>query len=211
MANKPIILDEKELGAPTISNPRKKIFADLYLSGKNGVQAAIDAGYSARSASVQASSMLSQPEIAEYIAYHRQAATEKAQLSASRWTEELSRIAFSNVKDYTRLDPETGELVVDFSGATDEQLAALQSVKTKKRKIYNSKGELVGEESDSEFRLWDKLRAAELLGKHAGFLKEPEQKVVIDVADRLLNARARLLTQRAEPTQISQSLSDVDE
>ncbi|TXH55760.1 MAG: terminase small subunit, partial [Desulfurellales bacterium] len=209
MASKPIILDEKELGAPTIPNTRKKIFADQYLSGKSATQAAIDAGYSVRSADSLGRQMLAQPIVAAYIAYHRQQATEKAQLSAQRWTEELSRIAFSNVKDYTRLDPETGELVVDFSGATEDQLAALQSVKTKKRKIYNSKGELIGEESDSEFRLWDKLRAAELLGKHAGFLREPEQKVVIDVADRLLNARARLLTQRAEPTQISQSLSDL--
>lgn len=111
---------------------------------------------------------------------------------ATKWRRELIGIAHSNVDDFTRLNKD-GDLEVDFSRATREQLGAVSSVKVKKRKIYDNRGNVVGEEHQSEFRLWDKLRAAELLGKHSGFLAEPEQKIVVDVADRLLRARSRVL------------------
>lgn len=172
-----------------------KLFADGILAGKSGTQAAMDAGYSSRSSGVQASQMLKKPAVAEYLRYMRAKLAENTQYSAAEWQKELRGIAHSNVQDFTRLSND-GELVIDFSNASRDQLAAIQSVKTKKRKIYDRQGNVVGEEQDSEFRLWDKLRAAELLGKHAGFLREPEQKVIVDVADRLLNARARVLRDR---------------
>lgn len=180
--------------APVLSG-KHKLFADGVLAGKSGTQAAKDAGYAPNSASVQSAQMLKKPAVAEYLRYMRAKLAENTQYSAAEWQKELRGIAHSNVQDFTRLSND-GELVIDFTNASRDQLAAIQSVKTKKRKIYDRQGNVVGEEQDSEFRLWDKLRAAELLGKHAGFLREPEQKVIVDVADRLLNARARVLRDR---------------
>lgn len=185
-------MNDPELeNAPTIANPRRKLFADAYLRGNSAASAAREAGYSAKTAAAQASGLLKVPDIAAYIAFHRSKATEKSSASNERITEELSRVAFSNVADFTRLN-EDGDLEVDFSGATREQLSAVSGVKVKKRKIFDNRGNMVGEEHTSEFKLWDKIRAAELLGKDIGMFKEPEQKVVVDVADRLLNARMRL-------------------
>ena len=177
--------------APVISNERRKAFADAYLRSGSATSAAKEAGYSPRSASAQGSQLLKHADISAYIDYHKSKATEIAGTSKTRITEELSRLAFSNVADFTRLNSE-GDLEVDFSGATREQLSAVSGVKVKKRKIYSAKGELVGEEHQSEFKLWDKIRAAELLGKDIGMFKEPEQKIVVDVADRLLAARQRI-------------------
>lgn len=176
---------------PEIKNAKHKLFADTYLRGGSATNAAREAGYSHKTASVQAAQMLKKPEISAYVAYHKSRSSEITGVSKTRITEELSHLAFSNVADFTKLNKD-GDLEVDFSGASREQLGAVSGVKVKKRKIYDNKGNVVGEEHQSEFRLWDKLRAAELLGKDIGMFKEPEQKVVVDVADRLLNARARL-------------------
>jgi len=176
---------------PTIRNARHKAVADDVLRGMSGSEAARQNGYNPKFANVVASQILNKPEVAEYLRYHRAKSTEQATAERKDLLRELESIAFSNVQDYTRLN-EDGDLVVDFSGATREQLAAVSSVRVKKRKIYDNRGNVVGEEHNSEFRLWDKIRAAELLGKHDGLFTEPDQKIVIDVADRLLAARARV-------------------
>lgn len=171
-----------------------RVFADGILLGKTGTQAARDAGYQGGNIAVSANRLLKRPDIQRYLVFKRSKSTEEAEYSATVWKRELIGLAHSNVQDFTRLNDD-GDLEVDFSRATRAQLAAIAGVKVKKRKVFDNRGNVVGEEHQSEFKLWDKLRAAELLGKHAGFLAEPEQKIVVDVADRLLRARARVMKQ----------------
>lgn len=193
MATSPLIHDEQSLvaGLPVLRD-RFRIFADAVLAGKSATQAAKDAGYAPNCAGVTGHKLLKRPDIAEYLRIKRTEQAESLDYSVVPWKKELIGLAHSNVQDFTRLNDD-GDLEVDFSRATREQLAAISGVKVKKRKIYDNKGNVVGEEHQSEFKLWDKLRAAELLGKHAGFLAEPDQKIVVDVADRLLRARSRIL------------------
>jgi phage terminase small subunit len=173
-------------------NPKHKIFADAYLAGGSGTQAAIDAGYSVRTASVQAAQMLSKPEVAEYVRAMKAKSTEITGDSAVRWQQELGRAAYSNIADFITVSKD-GNPTIDLSNATRDQLAAVQSIKTRKRTIYDKDGNALGEEHNNEIKLWDKLRAMELLGRHAGYLKDTESRVVIDVADRLLKARGRVI------------------
>lgn len=186
-----ILPPDDDAQLPTLK-PKLKIFADAVLSGKSATQAAVDAGYAVRAAGVTGYKLNKHPDIQAYIAAKKQSIDAANAYEATKWRRELIAIAHSNVDDFTSLNKD-GDLEVDFSRATREQLSAVSSVKVKKRKVYDNRGNVVGEEHQSEFRLWDKLRAAELLGKHAGFLAEPEQRVVVDVADRLLRARQRVL------------------
>ena len=181
-----------DIVVPEIRNPKHKMLADIYLRGGSATQAAIEAGYSVRTAGVQGAGILKRPEVAAYVRHHKATSTEITGISSEQITKELKSIALSNVADFTRLDDE-GNLQVDFSRATREQLAAVSSVKTKHRTIYDNRGNAIATEQQSEFKLWDKLRAAELLGKDLGMFKEPEQRVVVDVADRLLRARSRVM------------------
>lgn len=189
-----------------------RIFADAIVDGKSGAKSAEEAGYKGYNLSVQANKLLKLPEIQAYIAAKKAKIANKTEYDATKWRRELIAVAHSNVADFTRLN-EDGDLEVDFSGATREQLAAVSAVKVKKRKIYDNRGNVVGEEHNSEFRLWDKLRAAELLGRHSGFLAEPEQKIVVDVADRLLRARSRVMHGAIEgrKSEDSQSLGGAGE
>lgn len=70
---------------------------------------------------------------------------------------ELARIAFVNASDV--IDPEDATIK---EGASDDDTAAIQSVKVK---VIPTKD---GEGIEREIRLSDKLKALELLGKHLG-------------------------------------------
>lgn len=108
-----------------------------------------------------------------------------------RVIEELSAIAFANMKDFMRID-EDGNPIIDLSGATPEQLRVLNKVETKKRSVYSAKGEHLGDEVTVKIAKDDKLRGLQMLGQTIGLFKPEEVKVTVDVADRLLAARARL-------------------
>jgi hypothetical protein len=103
---------------------------------------------------------------------------------------ELDKLAFASIEPFIRIDDE-GLPQVDFSNATPEQLSAITSVQTKRRKIYNGKGDHIATEDNARFTLADKYRGLELLGKAEGLFSNDKVEVVVDVADRLLAARQR--------------------
>lgn len=121
----------------------------------------------------------------------REEMTARNIVSIDRVKEELGKLAFLNVSKIVRVE-EDGTLVQDFSQATPDELQSVTSVSTKKRSIYSAKGEHLGDEVTNKVTLADKYRGLELLGRHLGMFKAEEQRVVVDVADRLLAARRRM-------------------
>lgn len=174
-------------------NPRHKRFADEYLGGKNASDAARAVDYRGH-VGLTAHRLLKRPDVAEYVRIMRTKSTRAAEITASEWREELGAIAFSNILDFV---DDNGE--IDIKKASRAQARAIQSFRTKKRTITDNRGQIVGEETSVDLRLWDKLRALELVGKAAGFIEADEHKVVIDVADRLLAARQRVLAIGSRP------------
>lgn len=74
-------------------------FIDEYLIDMSGAKAAVRAGFSARSAGVQACQMLGKPEIAEAIAEAMQARSERVQVDADMVLQRLWQIATANPND----------------------------------------------------------------------------------------------------------------
>lgn len=116
---------------------------------------------------------------------------QRSNITIDRVKEEMAKLAFLNVADIVAIEPD-GTLRQDFTKATPDHLAAVTSVSTKKRSIYSAKGEHLGDEVTNKVTLADKYRGLELLGRHLGMFKAEEQRVVVDVADRLLAARRRM-------------------
>lgn len=172
--------------------PKELIFCSEYLSGVSAAEAWTRAGYSARSARTEGPKALRRPAIQTYLASKQRLEEAKTEALQDRVIKELERMAFANIEDFTRLEDD-GQRDVDFSKATREQLSAVTKIRNKTRRIYNNKGEHIATEVDQSFDLADKYRGLELLGRHLGLYREAEQRVVIDVADRLLNARKRML------------------
>lgn len=140
---------------------KQKLFVDEYLIDLNATQAAIRAGYSAKTAQEQASRLLSNVMVQESIAKAMAERSKRTGISQDRVIQELARIAFVNPQNV--IDSEDASVRED---ATEDDLACIQSVKVKM--MSGEKGSSV----EREVRLNDKMKALELLGKHLGMFKD---------------------------------------
>lgn len=173
--------------------PKYLAVATVYLETGDYDLAGRAAGYSRASAESRARQVLAMPSVRAYVeAKQRNSDEVTTEEQNKRILDRLNEVLDGNVADFITID-EDGQPTLDFSNATRQQMAAISNVRVKERKIYDRNGRVTGTERSSSFALLDKLRAAELLGKQGGLFKPDEQRVVLDVADRLLAARQRVL------------------
>lgn len=158
---------------------KQQKFVEEYLIDLNATQAAIRAGYSPDSAGQIAGENLKKLEIANKIAKSMAERSRRTGINQDLVVRELARIAFVNPNNIINsLDASIKE------GATEDDLACIQSVKVKKS--TKGKQEIV----EREVRLNDKMKALELLGKHLGmfvdkmeFDTDVELNINIDYGD----------------------------
>lgn len=88
--------------APVVAeglDARQQRFVDEYLVDLNGTQAAIRAGYSAKTAAEQAYDLLRRPHIASAVAAGQAAIQERTQVTAARVVREIALIAFADPRE----------------------------------------------------------------------------------------------------------------
>jgi len=142
-------------------------FIAEYLIDLNGRQAAIRAGYSPKTAEVQASQLLSKPNIRAAVAAAQEKRLKKLDISAERVLSELARIGFSDLRG---VFDEDGSLLA-MSDLPDDVAPIIASVEvTRERTRVN--GDRTETESVTKVRAWDKVKALELLAKNLGLLKD---------------------------------------
>jgi phage terminase small subunit len=152
--------------------PRQERFVKEYLIDLNGTQAAIRAGYSARTAKEQAFDLLTRPHIREAVEKGRARIAAKLDISVERIVNELAKIGFSNMADYMRVGGD-GDPVLDFSGLDRDKSAALSEV-TVDRYVEGG-GDEARDVKRVKFRLHDKRAALVDLGKHLGMFTEKHE------------------------------------
>jgi phage terminase small subunit len=123
-------------------------FVFSYLKTGNGKQAAIEAGYSPRTATVQASKMLRVPKIWNEVERLRRRLRKRWEITADRVLEELAYIAFSDPRELFNSDGSIKNPVK----LSRETVAMLRSWRTDQR-------------GNPTICMADRLRALELLGK----------------------------------------------
>src|SRR6185312_15735823 len=106
---------------------RQLRFCQEYLIDLNGSRAAVRAGYSASGAGLQASRLLANDKVSLEIAKLRAAQEKRLEITADRVLKEWGKIAFANLGDYMTV-LEDGTAIVDLSGMTPDQAAALGEV-----------------------------------------------------------------------------------
>jgi phage terminase small subunit len=150
--------------------PKQQRFVAEYMKDLNGKQAAIRAGYSPKTAEVYASKLLSNGKVAEAVSVKSEKIIAKTDLTAQMVIDELRKLAFSNMEDFTKVD-ENGDRYFDLgSHLTREQLAALGELTIDR---YDE-----GDENDirivkkTKFKLSDKTRALEILAKYFKLLTD---------------------------------------
>ena len=108
--------------------PEKRArFVREYLIDLNGTQAAIRAGYSPRSAFVQACNLLKDHKVARAVAAGARRKSDELQVTQDDVIRELAKLAFASMGDFLRITAD-GDPVLDLSKATPDQLAALSAI-----------------------------------------------------------------------------------
>jgi phage terminase small subunit len=145
---------------------REEVFAREYIKDLNGTRAAIAAGYAKKSAHVASSRLLKKDKVKDLIARLKGRQFEALDFSANKILAELCKTGFANLADYVRVVD--GEAHIDFSTMTRDQASALQSIETESYTIEGDEDEGLPDKvvTKTKFRMNDKLRALELLGKH---------------------------------------------
>lgn len=150
--------------------PRQLSFVQHYLINHNATKSAIAAGYSRRSAAVQASKLLRKAKIKNLLEKSAQKVAAKLDISAENVLRELSLIAFANLGDYMRIEPD-GNAVVDLTRANRDRLSAVQDITVDQYGGGSGDGERK-QVVRTRFKLAPKVAALELLGKHLELFTE---------------------------------------
>lgn len=145
---------------------KERRFVEEYPIDFNATQAAIRAGYSARTARSIGAENLTKPYICAELAKTLEALRAKATKSADDVLAELEHIAFANMQDYISANAD-GDPTLDFSDLTRGQTAALREVTVE---TYMGAGKDAREVKRVKFKLHDKRAALIDLAKYHGLL-----------------------------------------
>ena len=140
---------------------KQQRFVEEYLIDLNATQAAIRAGYSPHTANEQAAQNLAKLNIRAAVDRAIAERSKRTGINQDRVLLELARVGFANAEDIINLD--TGTVLTN---ATRDDTAAIQSMRAKT--IPTEQGDI----SEYEIRLYDKLKALELLGRHLGLFND---------------------------------------
>jgi phage terminase small subunit len=151
---------------PSGLTPKQQRFVAEYLVDLNATAAAIRAGYSHRGASTAGERMLRNVEIATAIREGRARQLEALDLDAQRVLRELLAIATSDLGDAF---DEAGNLR-DVHSLPARFRPAVAGIEVVKRNLTSG---AAASDVVHKVRLWDKVRALELLMKHLQLL-DPE-------------------------------------
>lgn len=143
-------------------NPQQRRFVEEYIKDPSARRAALKAGYSINSADSIGCHLLKRPAIKQLIEDAEDEAAKEMGVNTLRVLQELSRVAFANVKDILKQD-EKGNLYVDMKDIDHGTAAGISeiSITTAPNGIQTTKVKLI-----------DKNVALEKLGKFLHLFKD---------------------------------------
>ena len=158
--------------------PRQQRFVQEYLVDLNATQAAIRAGYSARTANRMGSENLSKPVIAEAIAEGRLMLQRRTEVDQDRVLRELAKVAFASISDVIswgmrvleqRRGPEGGEAAGGEIVAPFIDIIASADLPPE---ITAAVAEVALTKDGLRIKMHDKVGALEKIGRTLGMFKD---------------------------------------
>jgi phage terminase small subunit len=156
---------------------RQRRFCEEYVIDCNGAAAYIRAGYRAKNGDVAGKSaynLLKKVEVQAYLAEARAIRGANTQTSAERILTELRAIAYGKVTDVVSVSSGVSTLK-DTSKWSEESQVAIQEVIGETERV-NEEG-LTISPGRVKVKAYDKMRALEILAKHAGLTNDFDSAV----------------------------------
>jgi phage terminase small subunit len=154
---------------------RRQAFVNAYLTnGRNGTQAAITAGFSAKTAHVTASQLLKDPKIAAQVQERVEQLQEVTGLSVERTLLELARIAYFDPRKTRKADGS----IIPLHELDDATAAAIASEEF--HTVEGKEGKRVVSSVSRKF--WDKNSALEKAMRYHGLFEKDNMQRGPDLA-----------------------------
>ncbi len=146
-------------------NDRQQKFVDEYLVDLNATQAAIRAGYSAKTAEQIGYKLVQKSSVQEAIQKAVKRRQQRTEITQDRVLKELANIAFANGADFAK--------IISVRGIPRVVLTVTDTLPPEKRAAISGIEET---QCGVKVKTYDKTKALELLGKHLGLFdaKAPE-------------------------------------
>ena len=135
-------------------NKRQALFVEKYLKLNNATKAAIEAGYSPKTAYSIGHDLLKKPEIAARLSKRTEKILQSAQMEADEVLTRLTEMARGNIG--VLLNVSNGEPFIDLS-APNAPLHLIKRIKTKRSEKFGD---------EVEIEMYDAQQALNTLGKH---------------------------------------------
>lgn len=151
--------------------PKQRMFALEYLIDHNGTQAAIRAGYSAKTAEQGAAQLLSNIKVKALIDELEQEAYAKLGITKEWVLREQAKIAGSSIDNHVKIGEDGFVQAKPFEEMPPEAIAAIRTIEEKRRTLSTPSGDVILE-STFKFSLHDKVSTLRDIGKHLGMYKD---------------------------------------
>lgn len=162
-----------------VLTPKQKRFVAEYLIDLNATAAARRAGYSAKTADRIGPELLGKTCVSEAIQQAIQEREKRTEITQDMVLRETAKLAFFDIR---KMFGKNGK-PLDISKLDDDTVAALVGLDV--QDVSDSDGNYVG--FIKKYKMADKIRALELLGKHTGaFEKHDTQTAAPETAMRAL-------------------------
>ena len=155
---------------------KQKRFIDRYMISLNATDAAIAAGYSKKTASVQGAKLLKNPNIQRVLGNQQHQQAERQRLDSDEVITQLYYCVTRSAADF--VDPETGKIVTDVEKLNRRAQACIDGIDQDVKIIYGPDGEIVGEQIRTKLKLTPKVPALDLAMKHKGLFNADNQQKV---------------------------------
>lgn len=174
-----------EIAAKDLNFQQEQFALEWLANGYNGMRAAIAAGYSERSATVQGSQLLSNPKVVAFIEARR--AERRAEIDLALREKHLSPDRI--IADLAEMAGWDLSLLLDDEGRIDRRRIKANAKQLKSVEIDGHKTKISGP---------DRLAAYRLLMDALGLLKPAQTNIQVNVgfAERMALRRARALEDR---------------
>jgi len=155
---------------------KQKRFVQEYLVDLNATQAAIRAGYSEKSAARIAVELLNKTQVSAELQKAMKNRQKRVEITQDMVLAELAAIAFANGADFAAINRNGLVRLVPTDTLPDDKKKAIASIK---------EGQY-----GTEVKLYDKVRALEMLGRHLGMFDnhgagaDPEENNIFEVIDQ---------------------------
>lgn len=165
--------------------PKQKRFVAEYLLDLNATAAAKRAGYSEKTACEQAARLLANVKVQTAVQEAEQARQERTEITQDMVLREMSKLAFFDIR---KMFDKNGK-PLDISALDADTAAALVGLDV--QDVTDNDGNYIG--FVKKYKMADKIRALELLGKHLGAWEplDKQQTAVEDLTALAEKLRAR--------------------